>query len=131
MANCIVDYTTHVNAANTDSTVHNIADVNTMSTYTARSLLNLVTWFQSDYRNAIVHIKHARSNSDATEKSSLAKSLSVLMDMEHDGVRQKLGLAAYGGDEAAEGEIIFSSSVNSFLYIYSIKKLQTSNITNI
>ena len=100
MASCIVDYTTHVNASINSSI--NLEEIGPISNYTARSLLNMVKWFQTDYRSAIAHVKQARA-SDVTDKSPLANSLSVLLDMEHDGVMQRLGLAACGDGESAEG----------------------------
>ena len=116
MASCIVDYATYVNTSL--NTTVNIEDVNTVSTYTARSLLNLVKWFQADYRNAIGHVKQARA-SDATEKSSLATSLNVLLDMEHDGVMQRLALAACGDEESSEGSVKYLSWFIYFLsWIY-------------
>ncbi|XP_070580922.1 serine/threonine-protein kinase SMG1-like [Ptychodera flava] len=79
------------NSSLLDSGIHDSGLIGSKGDLTARSLLSLVKWIQADWKNINPHLKLPKG-SDLIEMSKLTKNLGSLMDMEHDGVQQGLGV---------------------------------------
>ena len=93
MSGTVVHYATMA-AANATTYALPPSDVTEMTNLCARSLLSLVKWMTADYRTALPFLKQSH-RSDLNDVQPLSHSLGLLLDMEHHGSLQGLGLAAY------------------------------------
>ncbi|XP_072167614.1 serine/threonine-protein kinase SMG1-like [Diadema setosum] len=84
------------------------SDATEMTDLCARSLLSLVKWMTADYRSALQFLKQSHL-SDLSDVPALSRSLGMLLDMEHQGALQGLGLAAYSAGEVDPCDLIGQS----------------------